>query len=401
MHPNRSGRSPPRPNGALLRAIAAILLVAVPTAAVLGIAGATSPVVGGSSASPYVCPFNTTEDASARDVALAAPTFPLANGDILTVTYELRVTSTTLPTIDLDLYAPSLFAKFPLSNGTTLQSYLAPRTLLLTNSSWSSASVASHSKTMTGPTTFSGSSASMTTELLAFMGTASYQTVTLAFRWDWSVTFASNGTVVTSPWSFVATGGAHPTTFYPAPYVQRVAEGNTTVAIGGNFTVTLSGAISRTAFHSVLEYASTGNVLRNQATLTRAGNATPDLASVTILPFQGSLAPALLLDHLRNVCGALLYSIGLTAVYAPSASVTLLAQPASCGPVTFNGTAYPNGSLVSLRPSSTGVSASVGTCAGMTFQGWGRTAGVWVSPTTSASTTATVSANGTLTAAFA
>lgn len=401
MDPNLIGRSRRRPTRAFLRTVGAILLVAIPTAAVLGVAGATFPVARGTSTSPYVCPFNTTEDASARDVALAAPTFSLASGDLLTVSYELRVASTTLSTIDLDVYAPSLFAKFPLSNGTTLQSYLAPRTVLLTNSSWSNASLASHSKTTTGPTRFSGSSASMTTELLAFMGTASYQTVTLAFRWDWSVTFASNGTTVTSPWSFVATGGAHPTTFYPAPYVQRVAEGNTTVAIGGNFTVTLSGAISRTAFHSVLEYASTGNVLRNQATLTKAGNVSPDVASVTILPFQGSLAPALLLDHVRNVCGALLYSIGLTAVYAASGSVTLLAQPASCGPITFNGTAYASGSLVSLRPSSTGVSASVGACSGMTFQGWSRTAGVWVSPSTSMSTTATISANGTLTASFA
>ena len=139
---------------------------------------------------------------------------------------------------------------------------------------------------------------------------------------------------------------------------------------------------------------------RNQATLTRAGNATPDVAAVTILPFQGSLAPALLLDHVRNVCGALLYSIGLTAIYAASASVRLLAQPASCGPITFNGTAYANGSLVSFRPSSSGVAASVGTCGGMTFQGWSRTSGVWVNPTTSMSTTATVSANGTLTASF-
>src|SRR5579862_9029337 len=89
-----------------------VVLVLLPTAALLGVAAVGRSASAVSASSPVVCPFNTTEDASARNVALAAPSYPLAAGDTLTTTYELRVTSTTLRTVDLNVSAPSFFAKF-------------------------------------------------------------------------------------------------------------------------------------------------------------------------------------------------------------------------------------------------------------------------------------------------
>jgi len=384
---------------ACLAAVALLILLLPSLGTVTHGAGATDAGTS-AQANSSACPVTTTPDAASRRVALNSPSFGLSTGDSLTAVFELRATNTTLSPLNVRLNVPSFFAKFPLANGTTLQLYLPLRTIVLTNSSWSSASLATKSKTMTAPTSFTSAKAVMTSELLSIMATAPYGSLTLAFRWQWSVQFASNGTVVTSPWSVVKTTGTNPTTFYPPPYVQLASTSNSTTAIGSTFTAYVLGAISQTTFYSVLEYASTGNTLRNQVTVTPSGNATQDAVGVKILPKSGSLAPATLLDHLRNVCGALLYSITVHAVYAASATVTFATAPSSCGSVTFNGTPYANGAQATVVPSSSAVAVSVGPCAGHTFSTWGFTEGVYSNATTSNPSTVVVSASGTLTANF-
>jgi hypothetical protein len=379
---------------------AVLILLTVPTALA---PTTTVPAVGPGAATPSTtptCPFVEPETFTSRDVSLAAPTFALASGDSLTSVYEFEVVNSTVTPINVKLTVPSFFAKYPLTGGSSISAYLPPRTIAITNSSWTAASLATVTKVMTGATTFSGSSASMSTEFLAIMGNAAYKTVTLAFRWDWSVTFASNGTKVTSAWSHVSIGGSTPTTFYPAPTVQLVSTSSTTVHIGATFSTYLSGAISGTEFHSVLEYASSGNVMRNTPTLTPPGNSSPALVAVTILPATGPLAPSALLDHVRDVCSALLFSISVSAVYASSANVTVTAQPSSCGPVSFNGVSYASGSKPVVVPSTKALTLSVGTCSGQSFLGWNATNGVSITSGKSASTSATISASGTLTARF-
>ncbi|MCI4336246.1 MAG: hypothetical protein L3K17_03490 [Thermoplasmata archaeon] len=391
----------------LFAVVAIVALLLLPTAFAPPGSGAaqrastvTASASGAAGTNPYVCAFNTTPDSSDRDVRLAPPSFSLASGDSLTATFEFEVVRSSTSPIDLALTVPSLFAKFPLSNGTDLTSYFAPRTITLTNTLWSNGSLATKTKTMSGATPFSGSSAYMTSELLAIMANASYQTVSLAFRWDWSVVFAGNGTGVTSPWSRVVTTGPSANTFYPAPYVSLASKSNTTVDIGAEFTAYLSGAISDTAFHSVLENASTGNVVINTPTDTTSGASPPVAVSVQILPPNQSLGPGALLDHVRNVCGALLYSISLKAVYAPTATVTLAVAPTTCGPITFDGTSYASGAVVNVTPSSTALPIHVAACASDTFLGWSRTEGAWVTTRSALSTSATISSSGTLTARF-
>ncbi|MCI4360943.1 MAG: hypothetical protein L3J91_04505, partial [Thermoplasmata archaeon] len=374
-----------------------LLLLTVPTGIGASAFARAAALGSAQTTSPYVCPFTTTESASARYVPLPAPSSSLAAGDSLTATFEFEESTWSTHSVPLHLTVPSFFAKFPLANGTDLSFYLPPRSLTIANGSWTDPALATKTKVMTGPVAFSGAKAIMTSELFAVMGDAAYQTVSIAFRWDWNVTFASNATTVTSAWSPVKIGGAHPTTFYPAPTVQLNSTSNKTVPIGATFSTYLTGAISQTAFHSVLEYASTGNVIRNTPTQTPVGNSTPDLVAVTILPNTGPLSPTTLLDHVRNVCGALLFSLSLKAVYAPSANVSFQLSPTTCGPIVFNGTAYTNGALLSTVPSSTSLSLSVGSCTGHTFQRWGVTGGFWATSGTSSSTSGTVSASGTVT----
>ncbi|MCI4360787.1 MAG: hypothetical protein L3J91_03715, partial [Thermoplasmata archaeon] len=230
--------------------------------------------------------------------------------------------------------------------------------------------------------------------------TAADGTVELGFRWQWTVTFAANGSTVSSPWSPLQSTGSAPTIFYPAPYVELASTTNTTVEIGSTFTAYVLGAISKTEFNSELEYATTGNVVHHQATYTPTGNATPDHVRVVIESTIGAFSPAAMLDHLRNICGSLLYSIALTAVYAPSATVQFQVQPVSCGPISFNATSYANGTGTRIVPSTTSYSIAAGTCSGHAFAGWSFSDGLYLKSPTKSSNTVIVSSSGNLTARY-
>jgi hypothetical protein len=342
-----------------------------------------------------------TPGRAARDVSLAEPKYALAKGDSVTTVYEFSVVNTTLPSIHVRVNAPSFFANFVLANGSKLSVYTPPRAFNISNSSWTAASAATTKKVLTQAETFSATTAvTMTTELVGVMATAADGTVELAFRWQWTITYASNGSSISSPWSPLRSTGADPTIFYPAPYVELASTSNSTVAIGGTFTAYLLGSISGTEFNSELEYATTGNVVHHQATYTAVGNSTPDAVSVVIESTIGAFSPATMLDHVRNSCGSLLYSISVKAIYAPSATVQFLVQPASCGPITFNGTSYGNDTSTKLAPSTASFAISPGSCAGQSFVNWTFTDGLYLKSPTTGSNTVVVSSSATLTARF-
>lgn len=89
---------------------------------------------------------------------------------------------------------------------------------------------------------------------------------------------------------------------------------------------------------------------------------------------------------------------GLTATFTPRAVVSFSTHPSNCLPsISFNGTPVgPTGTY----PLGAGYAASAGACATDTFATWGSTQGVSLASLTSSSTTATLSANGTLVANY-
>jgi hypothetical protein len=380
-----------------------VLLAAIVFVLVASPIGTPRTLPASQSGSASISPNTTcaTPGRAARDVSLAEPKYSLAKGDSLSTIYEFSVVNTTLPSIHVRVNAPSLFGQFVLANGTKLSVYTPPRSFNISNTNWTLASLATTKKVMTQAESFSTTtSATMTTELVGVMATAADGTVELGFRWMWTITYASNGTSVSSPWSPLRSTGADPTIFYPAPYVELASTSNATVAIGGTFTAYLLGYISGTFFNSELEYSTTGNVVHHQATYTAVGNTTPVAVSVVIESTIGGFAPATMLDHVRNSCGSLLYSISVKAIYADSATVQFITQPSTCGPISFNGTNYVNGSTKTVVPSTTSYSISPGTCAGQSFVNWTFTDGLYLKSLTTASNSVIVSSTGTLTARF-
>jgi hypothetical protein len=87
------------------------------------------------------------------------------------------------------------------------------------------------------------------------------------------------------------------------------------------------------------------------------------------------------------------------ATFRPAPYVNILIDPASCGPITFNGQAFPNGSRPEFIQGTYSASAS---CVGYHFYKWEGSPNVTVATPTDASTSVDLdSGNGSLEAVFA
>ena len=89
----------------------------------------------------------------------------------------------------------------------------------------------------------------------------------------------------------------------------------------------------------------------------------------------------------------------LKAVFRPAPFISLAVDPALCGPITFNGQTYPNGSRPEFIQGTYAVSVS---CSDYHFYRWEGSSNVTVgSSTTSSTSVSLVGGNGTLEAVFA
>jgi len=80
--------------------------------------------------------------------------------------------------------------------------------------------------------------------------------------------------------------------------------------------------------------------------------------------------------------------------------VTVYVDPASCGPVTFDGGDYASGTPWTGAPGPTALAASVPSCAAGAFVGWNATGGVSLASQSGPSASVVVSASGDLSAIF-
>ncbi|MCI4351256.1 MAG: hypothetical protein L3K15_07070 [Thermoplasmata archaeon] len=330
------------------------------------------------------------------------PVVALSAGDAMTVEYEFQVQAFATAVAGEAVHIPSVFAKFPLSNGTTLQFFFLPRVIVIHNGSWTPTSLATDRKAIHASWTFATTgSSTLSTELLAISATNSaYGNLTLAFRWIWSIDQTSNGHGFTNgTWTKPTAHIFPPSIFEPAPWVGLLSHNGPTVTIGTPWIGYLVGAISSVSFLIELEYPS-GDVFATTTEPTPAGNSTPFKAHILMMSNDNTLSPTKALVHIHDHCGAILYSLSVVAVYPSSAVLNVDVAPSACGPVTFNGTAYANRSAVALSPSTASYPISVGTCSGHSFFGWEGNLGVDADPVPKLTSSVVVSANGTLTAKF-
>jgi hypothetical protein len=311
------------------------------------------------------------------------------------------VYATNLSPLSVRVYTPTFTAIFPLANAPAHRVTFPPRSFILNNMSWTSGAAVAINRTLTSPLTFSTTARPyFYSARIAIMAAAPYGSLTLEFRWNWTTYSAQNGTKVASPWSAFTTKGGTPSVFDPSPYVTVASTDNRNVTIGQTFGIHLLGAVAHTRFFLEIENASNGHVFRSNYTYAGPSNATPLLSQIQILRANGSLSPVTILEHVRNNCMDLLYSLTLHAVYAPVVNVTFRVLPSVCGPVVFNGTAYTNDTRLGFVPSSHQFNLTVGACAGHSFLSWKTTGGFTVRSLTANPTRGWISAPGIVVARF-
>ena len=344
--------------------------------------GGTPPGVGAPGNASFPAGSNcnpSTPTPSALLIPIPEPSGSVPAGGTLGATVEVSVTNTSASSVTL--HVPSLTVSFPLSAGGRSQLFVTAATLTLTGTGWGHARTTNVSTTLSGGTSFSsGGSATLSTQKIAVMGSAPYGSLTVEFRWHWSAS-SSNGTLTAGPWSTPTSTSQWPTslasTFYPAPFVSLLGSTGPAVKIGATMTSTLGGAVPSSYFFEELENASTGKVFQDQGQTAPRGVSQYNV-TIPMINYDHYLDPGTYLLHIHDGCGALLYSLSKSATFAASATVTIVVQPGTCGPITINGTGHASGSSFSIPPRSAAYTFSVPTCSGHTFQSWSGSGGIHV-----------------------
>jgi hypothetical protein len=356
-------------------AIAAVLLLAAVAAsdALVSANQAGGPSPGaegpGSVATSTVAPGCTQGgDVTALLIPNKNPSTSLVAGAHVSVTFEFGVVSSTVSVVGINVRTPTIFVEMPMVGGGSFPLTFSNHTFNMTGATWTTFQ---YSKQVTAPGTFdSTKNATLSSQKLSVMATTPYGTLKLKWRWSWNVTFA-NGTYDQGPWSVLEAGqkGGQwlPSIFEPAPFVSLVAESPTDEYIGSVYTMYLGGDVAGRAFYIEFEN-STGSVKAQTWLYDNATTNATFEGNITLLGWAAKFVPpGNYLVHIHDSCLAMLYSKRVTMSYSPTATVSVVSSPSTCGGAKINGTVYRNGQSVNLTPSPTPVAFNSIGCRGLTF----------------------------------
>jgi hypothetical protein len=361
------------------------------------------PAVGAeptSTSSGFTCKVVFGSTPSALQIPNAAPNTTLQPGDQLIVAFEYQAQNFSTAMRGIPVEVPTTLALFPQPGGTDLRVYGAARTIDVPGPNWTGWTNGSAVHSINASVGLSGTSpAWLTTQKLAVMATTPYGTLRLAFRWAWSIRTAA-GAFTNGSFSATNMSAFHPTVFDPAPYVRLLGTSGPTGVIGRNASMDLGGAITNDSFFLELEHADTGVVVETRSVPGATSNASPLNVGMWLESRDRDLSAGPMLVHVHNHCGAMLYSVGVRAGFAPNASVRVNVVPARCGPIDLNRTAVASGSTIVMVPSASALGISAGACPGTPFSHWRTEGALDLTSAPANTTTVEIGYNGTLTAQY-
>ncbi|MCI4324601.1 MAG: hypothetical protein L3K00_01760 [Thermoplasmata archaeon] len=245
----------------------------------------------------------------------ANPTTSIGSGGTLTAEFEFEVANYTTTDLNAWIHVPTLYAKFPVGNGSSyfdIQS--APQNATIAGSGWSNP--ISKQVTVTTALSFSSGSAYLSTANLAVMVMGGTTNLTLEFRWAW--TENSSGTVTAGSWSTpssTATTPNYPSIFVAAPYVRVNETSNTTAGGGSYFSLALWGNVGKATFRTAIE-TTTGKELRCSQEQNWFGGSC-FVYSIPLSYNNGTALPSgKYLIHVHDSLGAIVASISITVTNA-------------------------------------------------------------------------------------
>jgi hypothetical protein len=346
------------------------------------------------------CTANPAIPPSGVLVSGPAPVGWAGAGSVLSVAYELRAVPFTGSAVQGTVELPSVTAVFPNASGGTLSVFVPPRALNVTTYSWSSAALATRTHVLSSSVAFPpNGTAFLTSQLLAVMASPPYGSLLLELRWSWNLTL--NGQLVeSSGWTTPTVAGSHPSIFYPQSFVSLAPVGPQAALIGSSLTFTFSQGPPSARYSLKLENSSNGATVNRVNATPPADRSQPYAVSIPVLGARSPIGAGAYLVHAHSSCGAILYSVGVSATFASSASIGIAIHPSACGPVFIDGSSESNGGQWSTVPSMAGHSLSAGLCTNATFAAWTTTGGAYVATPSNASTSLTVDASGSVTATY-
>lgn len=336
-------------------------------------------------------------------ISLASAATTLSKGDRVNVTYEFEVSNYTAKDAGLLVHIPVATANFPLRAGGYWIEVLWQRNLSIAGAGWSSPSLATGSKVVTGATLFSGSStALLTTQKIAVMADAPHDAFHLNFRWEWSIYYASNGTTLHSAWSAIGTHFHYQATILPAPLVWRRPTQNT-LSLGSLFIAPLVGRVANQPHFLIeMEYPGSGDVVAWVHEQGPSGSATHFNITLYMMSSEDTIPPGDMLVHIHDGYGDIIYSITVHLFTPVNATVKFVTQPGSCGPITFNGTSHANSTTGRYATGQSYAVSAPSSCGSLTLHNWTQVGGgVTIHPVTNGTRLVSVQYNATLIATYA
>ncbi|MCI4327141.1 MAG: hypothetical protein L3K16_05855 [Thermoplasmata archaeon] len=295
----------------------AILLILVfPLPAGLPVSSsASSPLTTSASIPPWntwTCNPNNVSPA-ALNIPLANPSHSRSAGTVVGVSYEFEVKGYVAADRGKAIYLPTVKAVLPTLPTGSLDVNFAARNTTITGRGWSVPITGN--TTLVSKASFSTASAYLSTAKYAVMAAAASGSLTLEFRWHWTIVPGKGGATDNGPWSVPssnATSPYLPSTFYPAPFVGVVASSGSPAPAGTNATLELDGTVSNTSFRAVVEYPNNGTEIQSIWENSSLG-ATTFNATVPLAYRDGVPLPAgHYLIHVHDVCEAIVHMESIT-----------------------------------------------------------------------------------------
>jgi hypothetical protein len=305
--------------GVLFTASVVAILLAVPSIRPLNPA-AQSGLVANESIPPWntwTCnPPNLSP--AALEIPLPGPNQSQFAGAVLAAAYEFKVDGFVSSDQGTTVHLPTADAVFRIRPSGDLTLTIPPRNLTILGRGWSSPTLLAANKTLSAATTFGTLDAELSTSKYAVMADVASGSLTLEFRWRWSVAPSAGAAFLNSSWSVPskkASSPSLPSIFFPAPYVGVVSTSGLAATSGTNFTAELDGAVANTSFRVVLEFPRNGTEIQSVWENTTA-NASHFNASVPLSRSDGvKLHTASYLVHVHDVCGAIVEMFSLQVTH--------------------------------------------------------------------------------------
>jgi hypothetical protein len=315
----RGGRDRLAFAGVLFAATVAAILLAVPS-----VLPPSPAAESGLVASESIPPWNTWTcnppnlSPAALEIPLTGPNQTQSAGAVLAAAYEFKVDGFVSSGTGATVHLPSADAVFRIRPSGDLTLTIPSRNVTIAGRGWSSPTLLAANKTLSAATTFGTSDAALSTAKYAVMADVASGSLTLEFRWRWSMAPSAGTAFVNSSWSVPskkASSPSLPSIFFPAPYVGVVSTSGLSAMSGTNFTAELDGAVANTSFRVVLEFPRNGTEIQSVWANTTA-NASRFNATVPLSRSDGAkLHTANYLVHVHDVCGAIVEMFSLQVTH--------------------------------------------------------------------------------------